>query len=468
MDRLSHSQRSILAFLVVTFFGFAVSLVNLQSGLIVSVGLAVCIVAITFPLVALSLLTILIVANLSHNLILAFGAPSIAKLAIPGLVLLLLARYLMYGDRPYFGWRSFSFIVLIISVQLLGAFYAHDWSVTLEAIEDFLRTAVVALLALSFMRYDQALETFAKTAALTVAACCALGIVSFVGIEIGRALAHFAYFNPFHGRFGGPVQDANFFAIIVVFVLPLAFVQALQARNFLRGIGWFLVTLLLLFGLAMSQSRGGILALSIALFVMLPALSARQRNISLVVISFIAALAVMFLSDELTERFATLGDIASGNIDKSVEGRLASWIVAIELFKSFPFLGVGTGNFNSLFQDYALSEGLIFRGEGRSAHSLYLEILAENGMVGFAVFIAMLMAGLVYLLRAIRLAWRAGETRLYGFLVAYLAGYASYLFGMVLLHDSYPRYRWIVIVLAIESLNIVRLRLAKAQDEQDN
>lgn len=419
-----------------------------------------CLVTLRNPLVGLSLLIIMIVSNLSANLIQGFGAPSPAKLAAPGLVALLGVRYVLWGDRPYIGWLSLWLLVGLLALKLFGATYAADWQQTLSDTTDFIKDAIVAMLALAFMGYRKGFETITTSAVLTIAAVCGLGFIQVIGFDLPGGFSLFARFGEFNGRFAGPIEDENFFAVVVVFCVPLALFQLLGSQKPITFLFWSLTTCLLLFGLLATQSRGGILALCVGLGILFLQLRARQKLAAFAVFVAVIMVASVFVGEQAFERLATIGEmVSSGGIDKSTEGRLASWSVAAEIFKAHPWLGVGAGNFNLLYQDFALELGLIFRGEGRSTHSLYLEVLTEQGLLGLMYFLLMIGFAAAGIVVAYRQARAAGDLRLASHMVAFGAGLAGYLAGMTLLHDAYPRFLWIVIVLGIESGRLVRLRL---------
>ena len=102
---------------------------------------------------------------------------------------------------------------------------------------------------------------------------------------------------------------------------------------------------------------------------------------------------------------------------------------------------------------------MIFRGEGRSTHSLYLEILSEQGLVGLMYFLGMISVAISGISSAARQFRRAGDARMAKHFAAFGAGLAGYLAGMTLLHEVYPRFLWIVIILGIESGRIATLRI---------
>lgn len=78
------------------------------------------------------------------------------------------------------------------------------------------------------------------------------------------------------------------------------------------------------------------------------------------------------------------------NISESTESnneRRALLEVVIEEFKDSPLIGVGPINFNNYAQN---TLGYKLRNNQLTPHNLYLEILAENGLIGFLLFINIL------------------------------------------------------------------------------
>lgn len=70
-------------------------------------------------------------------------------------------------------------------------------------------------------------------------------------------------------------------------------------------------------------------------------------------------------------------------------GRLALWKTALAMFRAHPLSGVGPGGYRLLYQSFG---GTAFDGQAvwGSAHDLYLHQLAERGLVGLAVVLAVL------------------------------------------------------------------------------
>ena len=68
-----------------------------------------------------------------------------------------------------------------------------------------------------------------------------------------------------------------------------------------------------------------------------------------------------------------VGDEKKVTLDPSAEGRFDIWEKALEMFKSNPIMGMGFRNFSYIY--------------GYDTHNNYLKTLAEQGLVGFSIYI---------------------------------------------------------------------------------
>jgi cytochrome c-type biogenesis protein CcmH/NrfG len=127
-----------------------------------------------------------------------------------------------------------------------------------------------------------------------------------------------------------------------------------------------------------------------------PTLSARQgAGIAAAGVAVIAALAVATgLPDELSGRTQTDAAGAGRLGSVSTEGRAEYWSAALDANATAPLTGIGSGTFEFWWARNAI-RGFPFI---RDAHSLYMETLAELGMIGFALIVltmgAVLVAGM--------------------------------------------------------------------------
>ena len=164
--------------------------------------------------------------------------------------------------------------------------------------------------------------------------------------------------------------------------------------------------------------------------------------------------AFALLPDTYRERMSTFGQIWDGLRgrhveDSAVRGRLSEVRSAIGMIGDHPLLGVGSGNYEIHYPQYARVIGLDGRREERAAHSLYLEVAAENGMVGLAVFGGMLAFALAGIQRTRKVFLAAGETQLVQLTTAFGIAFVGFLIGSMFLHLSYPRFFWLIVGVAM-------------------
>jgi O-antigen ligase len=157
------------------------------------------------------------------------------------------------------------------------------------------------------------------------------------------------------------------------------------------------------------------------------------------------------------------GIVAEQDLDVAVEGRLGEMKAALQMFFDYPLMGVGYGNFELHYQQYELLMGLPPRHQKRSAHSLLLEIAAEQGLVGLGSFAVILFVMIRCVLSAVRDFNAAGNVD--GARMAQALGFAllGYMLAALFLHNSYFRYFWVLggIIFALPKITTAARRVCE-------
>jgi len=166
-------------------------------------------------------------------------------------------------------------------------------------------------------------------------------------------------------------------------------------------------------------------------------------------------------------RFDTLFFFTSENgiyQDSSFRGRTSEMLAGLAMFASHPVLGVGTANYLTNYQHYAQLIGIEIRAEARDPHSLYVQLLAETGILGAITFLGMLY----FLFHALGKTCRAVELSpqlhdwlpwLNGIRLAML----SYLLTSIFLHNAYIRFFWILVAMALAAIQITDTMLKNSE-----
>lgn len=166
---------------------------------------------------------------------------------------------------------------------------------------------------------------------------------------------------------------------LVMTILLLRYLQ-LEATKRLVKLGLTATIVLTIFAVLATQSRGallGLLAIGAYLIVRSP-----KRLYPIIAALILAPLLFSFMPSSWHER---MGTIATYDTDGSALGRINAWWFAFNLAKDHPIFGGGFHVFDpELFRTYAPDPD-----DFHDAHSIYFEVLAEQGFVGLAVFLLM-------------------------------------------------------------------------------
>ncbi|MGL4239265.1 O-antigen ligase family protein [Tabrizicola sp.] len=451
--------------LVAFFYGIWIAGVNPAVAILIGLMPLALGLSIKHPALPLSALTIMVAAGLSENLTDRFGLPSVTEPAAAGAALVLGLRYVLLRERPLLSGRAVVAFGSLLLWSALSILHARDWPVAADTSFGLAKDLILVFLLLAFIDSPRMLRVCLTTLILTFAVIAALGLYRYV---TGSPNDFFGFvgFRFAEWRFAGPNPDANFFASFLVFLIPVCLGRMLTGGPRSNVLFALVGLVLLTVALFLTGSRGGLLAMVLSLPVFLLFLSNRARLWTIGLAIGCAAVIALLLSDQILARFEVLFDpsLASLTADRAVEGRLASWEVARQLFYDNPLLGVGMGNYNGYFQDTALDLGLVFRGEGRSAHSLYLETLAELGLVGLALLLVVLTLALITPFRAAaRLAASgagAEAMELRGFVIGLLA----MLLARIFLHDAHPTLLWLAVAIGLAADRIFQPSLSPRTD----
>ena len=233
---------------------------------------------------------------------------------------------------------------------------------------------------------------------LAATAAAALGLVAMSTADDPRA--------------AGPISDPNDFAFYLLPALPLAI--ALRRPGAMPG-RWDLAAAVVAVGMVATVSRGALLGLAVMLVVGLLSRQVRLRDlvglggVLLAAASVLAVWQRELVLDSLTQKTAIAG--------QNVSERFYLWDAAARMVLDRPVLGHGPGSFATEHTWFASRLPVDARNDLDVAHNTYLEVAAEAGLLGLAVFLVLLGVGLA----GAWTAWRAGS-RLGAAVVAGLVG----------------------------------------------
>jgi probable O-glycosylation ligase (exosortase A-associated) len=198
------------------------------------------------------------------------------------------------------------------------------------------------------------------------------------------------------------LSDNNGFGLAVNVCLPILFYLArTEQRRWLRWLLWLLF-LCGLVSVLLTYSRGGLLGLAVVL--MMLALKSRHKFAGGVMLAAAAILVITFAPDAWRAR---MDRFMKGDLNETADQRIVAWETAWRFSKDYPFMG---GGFDvlpnvSVFQRYEprpLPGDLVSCGP----HSIYFQLLADQGFVGLTMFLLLIASSYWTLFRIRRRARR--------------------------------------------------------------
>lgn len=269
--------------------------------------------------------------------------------------------------------------------------------VTWDKLVDFGKLWLVFLLASNVARTKRQLQVFMITW---------LGIFAFYPVrgtlfnfvfrigEFGRYAWNFIFSNP---------NDLAALTLPIL-AMSIAVLQGETEKKKFREGGWIRLSALagvivLPTMIFVTQSRGGILALfTMGLLVLV---QYRRQARTFAVLVLVAGVIGLAAPTDVWTRLGglskagdseTLGEV---DVEGSADQRFEIWRVAGAIIADHPITGVGLGGYPKTHQEYALSSRFkpVARGS-RDTHSIYLNVMAETGIVGFLLLMGMMSTAL--------------------------------------------------------------------------
>lgn len=315
---------------------------------------------------------------------LEFGAlrpAAVLVIATAGAALWRLRR----GPRPQ--WRPLLPLLVFIAITVASALAADTRDLAGPAVFDLVKLAIFVALTTVIVTTRRHLETAAWVVAgsLAVLAIGALLQAAALGYPSAFMIPRGGIGGPALAGAGGPFEDNNDFARVLLIALPLWSIGwSATARPLARlaVIGGAAVSIA---ALAMTFSRAGfITAAALAALVVLRQRPAWRKALALAVVVG----GFLLLPAKYRDRMATIREPFT---EPSMELRFATWQRGLEMAAARPLLGIGPGGWAA---HYPRDEPAY-----RSPHSIYVEVLAELGALGLLAYLWLMVEPLVRLER---------------------------------------------------------------------
>ncbi len=413
---------------------------------------------------------LLLYANIPVILGERIGSPMAVGIAIVTLIALAaFGRAVVHRDGPAID-LPFLGLIVFLGAGLLSTLFARDPAVAFGWLGTFtVEVVALYLLLLNAVRSARSLRRVFRALVFGAAVLALLGASQEVSGNYSQQFMGLAHRNlsllnddpnaatgmerPAGGvrlaqRGSGPIGEPNRWAQTLLFLLPLGLLGIRHEPSAGRKVTLAAASTLIAGGVFLTYSRGALVTIA-GLAAGLAVL--RVVRVRVLLAGGIGiAVAAACMAPNTVARLGTFGGIESlfGHqksakpADNAIRGRMTEMLAAGLVALDHPLVGVGPGHFTPYYSlEYMATPGIAFRDidKTRRAHSLYLEMAAETGIIGLAAFLA------VPVLLAVRLwKWhrrlRVSRPDLADLAAGCLLALMAYLGTGVFLHLSYQRY----------------------------
>jgi O-antigen ligase len=330
------------------------------------------------------------------------------------------------------------FLFFLIWVFISG--FTQPGFASRENFTMFIANSILGLTILILIREIKKIRLMLWIIVISIFFICLQTILSYLGI----------------GRAGGTGYGPNEFAIAILPFIAVTFYMSLTERNGILKLILIGITAAVFFALLSTVSRGGIIGLAGMLLILI--LKSKKRIVTIISVCILAFIFTNTMPQNLRERFsktqvtANARGTGDGDIDSTTRRYYlaqAGW----RIFLNHPVFGIGIGNYYYENRFYAPVH------PGR-AHNMYLEIMAELGLIGILLFLGIIFHTFKSLNRIIK-----ANNIFSGYARGFYIGLVGFLIAGIFLHAQQDRILWFLIFMsaALENIAFPKPELQKVK-----
>jgi O-antigen ligase len=244
---------------------------------------------------------------------------------------------------------------------------------------------------------------------------------------------------------GTIVGDSNYFSMAGMLALPIGyFYFTAEKRPFYR---WSTLVCVVItsIAIAVSGSRGGLLALVAFVCFVVYRSRHRARNFFILVLILLPPMLLVPRNPIIRMMHPDYADRAAAHV------RIETWRAGLGMWRDYPILGIGLGEFKPHIAAYAGDPKL-----SKLAHNTYLEILSELGIVCLLLYLWLLRETYMSLKWTGQIAKRFKAPLLYAVATGMQGGLIGFLVSSFFLSAEYVKFFWFYVFYSIAIMQVTR------------
>ncbi|MBN2119577.1 MAG: O-antigen ligase family protein [Candidatus Omnitrophica bacterium] len=254
-------------------------------------------------------------------------------------------------------------------------------------------------------------------------------------------------------RMQGASYGPNYFAIILLPFVAISFYSIFTEKKLFKFLS-LLCAVVIASALILTFSRGGLIGFFGMLLV--ATLTAKRKVKSLLFVIVCLIILISIAPSQLWQRLS-MTKLQSETRDVTVhstQDRLLHFKAAWRMFLANPLFGVGIGDYYWKCRDYAPVYP-------RRAHTMYLEIMAELGIIGIFLFLGILFHTYKSLRKIM-----SSDSNLSCYARGLFIGLSGFLISALFLHAQQERVLWFVIFMSAALDIIYAKQLSNQRDKK--
>lgn len=352
--------------------------------------------------------------------------------------------------------------ILFAIVMSITTYFSLDYSLSYDRWDKHIRTIALVLVTMAMLNSKLRIQAFLWIIAISIGYYAAKGGGYTLTGGGGRVL----------GPANTLIADNNDLALALIVSVPLLNYLRTTSVNPIVKLACLIVMFLAVVAVIGTGSRGGFIGLAVLgigfVTFTKPRLAAFLIPVAVTLGIWAYAPSSWFDRIRTIEHFET---------DDSANQRFAAWQTSFNVAVDRPFLGAGFSgiesdkvDFRYNKVDWKAAEAQQEKSRTRAAHSIFFQVLGDHGFLGFAIWLSIVVAGFVNVMRVIRMSRHAPDLEWAGHLGrALIVTFVAYMVTGGLLSMAYYDVFLCLVAMTAPLLEIVtkRLRSGVSEAEED-
>jgi len=352
-------------------------------------------------------------------------------------------------------------LVIFLLINILSLQNAPNLERSLLVLAFIVFTILLSLVIPNLLRGKKTIEKTILILLVSAFLVSIFGIFQFLGDMAGLPTTITGLRNLYtkevlgFPRIQSTAHEPLYFANYLLIPLSLAFSLFLSGRGKIKW-GWLLILLILgMINLVLTVSRGGYLALAVVILIVSLIYFRKVftlRNLiilaAVLIIVWLVVVRALGFGGEIFNLDIFKEHVANVFYGPSYQERIDTFENAMTAWREHPILGIGPGGFGPYMTPhpyYMLKSWKIVNNE-------FIEILAENGILGLLAFCLII---LVLLARSIKAVIKAQDKYLKAIMIALFAAFIGVIVQYQTFSTLYIMHVWFLVGLMVAVQNLV-------------